>query len=186
MDKKPTPEIHLLIEMYNLKPLPVEGSLFTLTYRDNELIPSGVLPSRYPVNPRPFGTAIIFLLTPHPDSFSALHWLPTDEIYHFYLGDPVEMLLLFPDGESRHIVLGQDILNGQKIQFVVPRGVIQGSRLVDGGRWALCGTTMAPGFDETDYLGCARQELLTKYPTESRLINLLTRQGDSLRMTTAD
>jgi predicted cupin superfamily sugar epimerase len=69
--------------------------------------------------------------------FSAIHRLPLDETYHFYMGDPVEMLLLYPDGHSERVILGHDVLNGQKVQFTVPRGVWQSSHLLLGGitRW---------------------------------------------------
>ena len=166
--------VQQLIELLKLAPLPVEGGLFRQTYCAEETIPHSALPARYHGD-KPFATAIYYLLTSDPDSFSALHRLPTDEMYHFYLGDPVELLLLFPDGGSRRIVLGQDILQGQQVQFVVPDGVWQGSRLIAGGRFALLGTTMAPGFDPTDYVGGKRSELVTRYPDHADLIRALTR-----------
>ena len=167
-----TPE--QLIELLELEPLPVEGGMFRQTYCSAETIPQAGLPARYRGD-KPFATAIYYLLTSDPDSFSALHRLPTDEMYHFYLGDPVELLLLFPDGGSRRIVLGQDLLHGQQVQFVVPRGVWQGSRLVPGGRFALLGTTMAPGFEATDFEGGQREELLARYSNQAELIRALTR-----------
>jgi len=163
-----------LIELLELEPLPVEGGMFRQTYCSEERIPLSALPGRYRAG-KPFATAIYYLLTSDADSFSALHRLPTDEVYHFYLGDPVEMLLLFPDGGGRRVVLGQEILQGQQVQFVVPRGVWQGSRLIAGGRFALLGTTMAPGFDPTDYEGGQREELLARYPEQPELIRALTR-----------
>lgn len=144
------------------------------TYQASEVIPHVALPKRYQRDKR-FGTAILYLLTSEPDSFSALHKLPTDEVYHFYLGDPLEILLLYPDYSSQKIILGQDVLAGQRVQFVVPRGVWQGSYLLPGGEFALLGTTMAPGFDPTDYLPAKRQELLAAYPQEESLIRKLTR-----------
>ena len=83
------------------------------------------LPARYQ-SAKPAGTAIYFLLTNQTDSFSALHRLPTDEIYHFYLGDPVALTLLLPDGGNREVILGQDILAGEHVQFVAPAGVLAG------------------------------------------------------------
>ena len=163
-----------LIELLKLAPLPVEGGLFRQTYCAEENIPHSALPARYPAD-KPFATAIYYLLTSDPDSFSALHRLPTDEVYHFYLGDPVEMLLLFPDGGGRRVVLGQDIAGGQQVQFVAPRGAWQGSRLVPGGQFALLGTTMAPGFDPTDYEGGQRDDLLARYSGHAELIRALTR-----------
>ena len=75
-----------------------------------------------------------------------MHQLKSDEIYHFYLGDPVEMLLLYPDGNCEKIILGQNILEDNHVQFVVPKGVWQGSRLLPGGNYALLGTTVSPRF----------------------------------------
>ena len=73
------------------------------------------------------------------------------------------------------MILGQDILNGQQVQFAVPAGVWQGSRLVPGGKFALLGTTMAPGFIEEDYLPGDRAALLKQYSDRAELIRLLTR-----------
>jgi len=174
--------IEYLIEHFHLEPLPVEGGIFVQTYLADEMIDPGSLPQRYPPAPRPFGSAILYLYTPEPDSFSAIHWVPTDEVYHFYLGDAVEMLLLYPDGASQRIVLGQDILTGQQVQFVVPRGVYQGSHLLPGGRYALIGTTMAPAFHESDYHGGVREELQASNPQEIDLIACLTRPSQPVEM----
>lgn len=163
-----------VIRHFGLQPLPKEGGLFRQTYCAAETIPVDSLPLRYRRD-KPFATAILYLLTSAPDSFSALHRLPTDEIYHFYLGDPVELLLLHPQRTSEQVILGQDIQAGQQVQFVVPRGVWQGSRLVPGGRWALLGTTMAPGYDDEDYQHGVREDLIRDYPEEADRIRLLTR-----------
>lgn len=167
-----------LIEHLGLEPLPVEGGVFRQTYCAEEKIPRTALPNRYRGD-KAFSTAIYYLLTSDPDSFSALHKLPTDEVYHFYLGDPVEMLLLFPEGRSERVVLGPEVLAGQQVQFVVPGSVWQGSRLLPGGRFALLGTTLAPGFDETDYVGGKREELLRRYAEQAELIRALTRVGSA-------
>lgn len=163
-----------LIETLGLQPLPKEGGMFRQSYKAAENIPAEILPARY-TGPHPFGTAIYYLLTNSPDSFSALHCLPTDEIYHFYLGDPVEMLLLYPDGSGQVVILGQDLLNGQCVQLLVHRNVWQGSRLQDGGCFALLGTTMAPGYEDQDYLAGSRARLTRQYPEWSAWVNQLTR-----------
>jgi predicted cupin superfamily sugar epimerase len=164
-----------VIQALGLEPLLAEGGLYRETYRSGELVPPAGLPERYPREARPFGTAIFYLLTGEPGSFSALHRLPTDEVYHCYLGDPLEMTLLYPNGESQQVILGQALLEGQRLQLTVPRGVWQGSRLMRGERFALLGTTMAPGFVPSDYEGGQRDALLAAYPHERERILALTR-----------
>jgi len=163
-----------LIRRLGLVPLPVEGGHFRQTYVSEETLPAAALPARYG-RVKAMSTAIYYLLTSEADSFSALHRLPTEEVYHFYLGDPVEMLLLHPDGRGEVVVLGPDVLGGERVQFVVPRAVFQGSRLRSGGRFALLGTTMAPGFDLQDYEGGDRAALLRQFPAEAERIRALTR-----------
>lgn len=163
-----------VIDALGLEPLPVEGGMFRQTHLAGEAIAAAALPERYGRD-KALSTAIYYLLEDAEDSFSALHRLPTDEVYHFYLGDPVELLELHPDGSSRRVLLGPDVLGRQRVQHVVPRGVWQGSRLLDGGRFALMGTTMAPGYDDLDYEGGRRAELIARYPRRSDLIHRLTR-----------
>ena len=168
------PSAAQLVEYLGLEPLTIEGGHFKQTYVASESITAGALPKRYGA-PRSFGTAIYYLLTSDPDSFSALHRLETDEIYHFYLGNPVEMLLLCPESRGERVVLGPDVLAGQRLQFVVPRGVWQGLRVISGGSVALMGTTMAPGFDLADWSEGKRESLLREYPQYTGLIRALTR-----------
>jgi uncharacterized protein len=172
-----------LIQALDLRPLSVEGGWFTQSYLSPERIPAQALPARYAPDARedkPFATAIYYLLTSDPDSFSALHRLPTDEIFHFYLGCPVEGLLLYSDGSHSLVTLGQDVLSGQRLQFVVPRGVWQGWRLRprsdDGGAYALLGTTMAPGFTPADFELASRAALSARYPAQAKSIAQLTRE----------
>jgi predicted cupin superfamily sugar epimerase len=139
------------IAALGLSPLPGEGGFYRETYR------AGVIPSLG----RAASTAIYYLLT--PDSFSALHVLHLDEVYHFYRGYPVELTLLHPGGELRRIRLGPRFESGEAPQAVVPAGVWQGSKLVPGGAWALLGTTVAPGFSFEDRTLADRQ-LLDQYP----------------------
>jgi hypothetical protein len=110
-----------------------------------------------------------------PESFSEMHQLPGDEMFHFYLGDPVEMLQLCEDGSSEVIVLGADIGSGMKLQHVVPGGVWQGSRLQTSGRFALLGTTMSPGFAYEDYVSGKAAELVRLWPERVEMIRALTR-----------
>jgi predicted cupin superfamily sugar epimerase len=127
---------------------------------------------RLPGN-RALSTAIYFLLT--QDSFSAMHRLASDEIWHFYLGDPVQMLQLPEHGEGRILTLGTDLAAGVRPQVIVPRGTWQGACLLPGGRFALLGATMAPGFDFADFELAQREWLLVAYPQFTELICALTR-----------
>ncbi len=157
----------------HLEPHPREGGFFTETYRSTETIDEHALPSRYR-GTRSFSTAIYYLLT--PETFSEIHRLATDEIFHFYLGDPAEMLQLGPDGSARVLRIGMDLLRGETPQVVVRRGVWQGTRLSPGGRFALLGTTVAPGFDFADYETGRREELIKSFPRHRELIMALTRR----------
>jgi predicted cupin superfamily sugar epimerase len=103
-----------------------------------------------------------------------MHLLRSDEVFHFYAGDPVEMLQLSPDGSGRTIVIGNDLAQGQRPQVVVERGVWQGSRLVAGGRWALLGCTVSPGFEYEDYDSACRDELIARWPSFAETIAALT------------
>ena len=162
-----------LIENLGLQPLPKEGGFYRETYRSSERVAAAALPVRYAVD-KEFGTAMYYLLT--PETVSALHRLPTDEVFHFYLGDPVVMLQLYPDGTGRTITLGPDILSGQIVQCVVPKFVWQGTTLIEGGQFALMGTTTAPAFDFADLELGSRTELLAKYGRYSDLIYRLTKE----------
>jgi hypothetical protein len=161
-----------LIARLGLAPHPREGGYFVETYRSDERITRGALPARYGAE-RTLGTAIYYLLT--PSTFSEMHCLASDEIFHFYLGDPVEMLLLRADGSGEEFVLGTEIAAGMRPQLVVPCGVWQGARLRAEGRFALLGTTVAPGFEYADFETGARAELLAAYPAHAPMILALTR-----------
>jgi hypothetical protein len=110
-----------------------------------------------------------------PGTFSELHRVGSDEIFHFYYGDPVEMLQLWPDGSARRVVIGADFERGMRPQVVVPRGVWQGSRLAAGGTLALLGCTVSPGFEYADYESGVRAVLTGQFPEEAGMIRELTR-----------
>ncbi len=160
-----------IIKFFGMKPLTDEGGYYVETYRALEKIAPAALPVRY-TSERNFATAILYLLT--PDTFSSLHRLAGDEIYHFYLGSPVTILQLHPDGSSEVITLGQDILNGQCVQTVVPQSTWQGCFLSEGGGFALMGCTVTPGFEFNDFEPGRREELLEQYPDRRDLILKLT------------
>lgn len=159
-----------IARLLGLEPHPEEGGYFAETWRAAEDVAADALPARY-AGSRRFGTAIYYLIT--PDSFSAMHKVASDEVFHFYLGDPVEMLQLHPDGEGHVVRLGPDLAAGERPQRVVPAGVWQGSRLAAGGRFALLGATVAPGFEFADYTHGDRDELLAGWPEHRAMIEAL-------------
>ena len=161
-----------IIKLLRLEPLDREGGFYRETYRSREKIPRSALPSVYRSD-KHFGTAIYYLVT--SDTFSALHRVHGDEVFHFYLGDPVIMLQLYPEDGGRKIVLGNDIARGQNLQYAVPGGVWQGLCLMEGGRFALLGTTMVPGFDYEDFELGDREQLAKLFPLYAELIGRLTR-----------
>ena len=161
-----------LRKLLELQPHPREGGWFRETWRAEDTIAGEALPERYS-GARAAGTAIYYLL--EPGTFSEMHRLASDEVFHFYLGDPVEMLQLHPDGTGRRVVLGQDLAAGMEVQTVVPKGVWQGSRLVEGGKFALLGCTVSPGFDYRDYESGVRQELVRGWGEWKVVIEKLTR-----------
>ncbi len=152
--------------LLHLEPHPIEGGSFRRTYTS----PGNV---DLPRGERPQGTAIYYLL--EPGTFSEMHVLDSDEIFHFYLGDPVEMLQLHPSRGSAVFTLGQDLEAGQHVQLVVPAGVWQGMRLIGNGQVALLGCTVTPGFDFADYRSGTYAELSEKWPAQADRIRALTR-----------
>ncbi|HVO16906.1 MAG TPA: cupin domain-containing protein [Alphaproteobacteria bacterium] len=151
-----------IIRLLGLTPHPEEGGFFRETYRSAETIPPAVLDPGYG-GPRAHSTAIYYLLT--STTYSAMHRVKSDEVYHFYLGDPIEMLQLAPGGAGRTVLIGPDVARGMQPQLVVPRGVWQGSRLVAGPHgFALLGATVAPGFDYADYEHGRRAALVRDWP----------------------
>ena len=161
------------IELLDLAPLAREGGYFKETYRSGITLEGGALGSRYG-EVKSISTCIFYLLT--PDSFSQLHRLISDEIYHFYVGDPVDLINIDRDGQLTTTVLGSDVLAGQAPQKVVPQMVWQGSRLRPGGRFALMGLTVAPGFDFSDYENGEREALIRQYPQHMETIVRYTRE----------
>ena len=145
-NEKPTAEE--VIKKLQLKPLPDEGGYYRQTYKSDVGLPANIFGIRSDLM-RHISTAIYFLET--PDGFSALHRIKSDEVYHFYAGDPVEMIQIDYSGALSRFVLGSDILNNQSPQVVAPKGIWQASKLKAGGRWALMGTTVAPGFEFEDF-----------------------------------
>lgn len=155
-----------VIKLLDLEWLPPEGGYFRSTYRAKAMTDTDG-------GSRHCATAIYYLVT--PDQFSALHRLPHDELFHFYRGDEVEMCLIHSDGREERRRIGPAIEKGAAPQVLAPGGVWQGTRLVEGGRWALLGCTVSPGFDFADYEHGKRAELIGQYPKLRETIEQFTR-----------
>jgi predicted cupin superfamily sugar epimerase len=140
------PEVRALIERFDLRPLPLEGTLFAETYRSNA------------------SSAIVALYAVDPPSRSCFHVLTHDEVWHAYAGDPFHLILLHPDGSSEDVVIGRDVRAGHHVQFTVPAGTWQAGELLPGSRYALFGCTMAPGFTPECFLASPAEPLIARWP----------------------
>ena len=145
---------------------PREGGWYVRTWESAEMVAAGV-------GERRTSTAIYYLL--EPETFSEMHRLKSDEVFHFYAGDAVEMLQLAEGSAGRTVAIGNDLAAGERPQVLVERAVWQGSRLKPGGRWALLGCTVSPGFEYEDYETGGRAELMGLWPEWAELISELTR-----------
>ena len=163
-----------VIRLLNLQPHPIEGGHFRETHRSALTLPGDALPAHRA--DRAAGTAIYYLLI--EGAVSEMHRLPGEEVFHFYLGDPLETLLLHPDGRGEVRVLGPDLADGQRPQSTIPGDVWQGSTPLPGPHgYTLIGATMAPAFDYVDYRRGMREPLKAKWPAFAERIALLTPNG---------
>jgi uncharacterized protein len=158
----------------DLQPHPREGGWYVRTYEASEQVNAAAFTDGRYAGARRTGTAIYYLL--EPDTFSEMHRLRSDEVFHFYAGDAVEMLQLRTGEAGRFVAIGSDLLHGQRPQVVVERGVWQGSRLMQGGQWALLGCTVSPGFEFEDYDFGLREGLCAEWPEFAKVITALTRR----------
>lgn len=161
-----SPEVQALVAQHALRPLPVEGTLFAATYRGA----AGA------------SSAMVGLYCDEPPSLSLFHRLPIDEIWHFYGGDPLRLVLLHACGRCEDVILGSDAAHGQRVQFVVPAGCWQAGHMVAGGRHSLFGCTLAPAFHSAMFEGGARDTLLALYPQRAADIARLGCEPGHTRM----
>ncbi|NHO31180.1 cupin domain-containing protein [Acetobacter fallax] len=157
-----------LIARFHMQPVPAEGGWFAQLLRTDETIDGSALPARYNKIRHPISTAILYVET--ATGFSAIHRLKTDEVWHFYSGDPVHILLLTPDGHGREVTL-----DAQTPALVVPHNTWQGSAPAGPRGWSFVGTTMAPGFIPEDFEPGKRASLTQDYPEFQHQIAALTR-----------
>lgn len=161
-----------LINALGLEPLAVEGGFFRQVWQSPERGSDG----------KPLGTSILAAYTDDADSFSAMHRLPSTEIWHAAYGDSIQLLLLWPDGSVTMPVVGRNVLDGELLQVVIPAGLWMGASLVDGGSIGVFGATMAPGFVESDYVGGVADELVAGWPVAADRIRALCRTDSPTRI----
>jgi uncharacterized protein len=161
-------------KLLGLHPHPREGGCYVRTYEATETVAAEMFEDGRYSGARRTGTAIYYLL--EPDTFSEMHRLKSDEVFHFYAGDVVEMLQLTEKNKGVRVLIGNDLMRGQRPQVLVERGVWQGARLIDGGEWALLGCTVSPGFEYEDYESGEREKLCAEWPAFADKITALTRR----------
>ena len=172
LTKSKTPSVEQLIEAFDLMPHP-EGGYFKETYRADEQAKQSALPNRFKGD-RSFSTAIYYLLP--EGAKSCLHRIASDEIWHFYLGGPLVVVEILPDGSHKKTVLGQDLSHGQNVQYVVRAGHWFGAFPQEDAGYSFVGCTVAPGFDFSDFEMGNRSQLIAQYPRAQKEIEQLTNQ----------
>ncbi|HVT10186.1 MAG TPA: cupin domain-containing protein [Polyangia bacterium] len=165
---RPMTRAQELIATLGLQPHPERG-YFVETYRAKltvDGIPHG--------GPRAASTAIYFLIEREAPT-TYLHRLLSDEIFHFYEGGPLDVLMLAPDGSSQLRRLGTDLAAGERPQIVIPAGTWFAAELAGAATHCLFGCTVAPGFDFADFELAAGPELAARYPAHAARIARMTR-----------
>jgi uncharacterized protein len=157
-----TPDTRALVERLGLSPHP-EGGFYRETFRSPRLVSPEA---------RAASTAIYFLLP--AGTFSAFHRVASDEVWHHYDGDPVALTTIDEAGSLAVAMLGHDLEGGERPQIVVPAGLWQAAE-PRGPRHALCGCTVAPGFDFADFELPSRAALVSRFPLHAATIERLTR-----------
>ena len=163
--------INQLIEQYNLLPHP-EGGWYKETYRSNASI-DGALVSESISGTRSIATVIYFLLS--AGNFSAFHRIKSDECWHFYAGETLEIFVLDDAGALTITRLGNNIDRGDCYQYLVPANHWFASRPASGSSFCFVGCTVSPGFDFADFEMADAATLLKQYPKHRILIEELCR-----------
>ena len=160
MDLGTHPTAEEIKTMLRLEPHPTCGFVAE-TYRSPLKIPTSALPEAYE-GERPYGSALYFLVT--PDAQIVMHRIRSDQLYHHYLGDPLEVLLLYPDGKGEVVTVGSDLGAGERPQLFLPGGTFHTSRLAAGANYALLASTEWPGVEPPDVEHGDIEALMEAYP----------------------
>lgn len=163
--------VETLVKQLELLPHP-EGGFYKETYRSSLTLSRECLPTGFN-GERNIATGIYFLI--EKGNFSALHKIKSDETWHFYAGDALEVIEISENGIVTITAIGPDILKGETFQYTVKANTWFGSRVRDGGGFSLVGCTVYPGFDFNDFEMAGRHELIKRFPQHQTLITELTR-----------
>lgn len=164
--------VQQFIKHFDLQPHP-EGGYYKETYRSDEMIPVNTLPSGFKGD-RNMATAIYFLL--EKGNFSAFHRIKSDECWHFYAGQTLEVYMIMPDGNLKIIKLGNNIAAGEVFQYVVPANTWFASAPANGSSFSFVGCTVVPGFDFRDFELAYASQLIQSFPHQEVIIRKLCRQ----------
>ena len=132
-----------------------------VTFMSKERIAPGGLPAPFAAG-RPAGSALYFMVT--PGAPVRLHRIRNDQLYHYYLGDPLEVLMLRVDGTTEHVVVGPDLRSGQLLQLLIPGNTFHTARVIGRHRWFLGASTEWPGVEPVDVEIGNVDALAAKYP----------------------
>jgi len=162
--------VNYWVKKLNLKPHP-ESGYYSEIYRSEEKISKNYLPERYSGG-RCFGTSIYYLIV--AGKASKFHRIKSDEIWHFYDGQVIEIHIIDENGSYKKIKLGRNPENNEQFQAVIERNSWFGAIVVNDKDYSLIGCTVAPGFDFDDFELADRNKLLERYPEKREIIEILT------------
>lgn len=135
-----------VIRLLNLEPLQLEGGYFVQTYKST-------CSTQHPIKggDRSTLTCIYYLMTQNENS--KLHRVKSDEIFHYYLGAPAELLIIDSKHRVTLHVLGPNLLLGERPQIRVPANSWQSLKVKGSAPAAYClmGATVSPGFEFEDF-----------------------------------
>ncbi len=163
--------VDTLVKELNLLPHP-EGGYYKETYRSEGIITQTCLTSDFSGD-RNMATGIYFLI--EKGNFSALHKIKSDETWHFYYGDTLEVIEIDEQGKLTITQIGSNLQEGETFQYTVKANTWFGSRVNSNGNFSLVGCTVYPGFDFNDFELAQQQDLIQLFPQHRQLIIELTR-----------
>lgn len=159
--------VEFLVQHFNMLPHP-EGGYYRETYRSNSITYFNDLQGK-----RNNSTGIYFLI--EKENFSAFHKIKSDEMWHFYHGDALEVIELHQNGELIKTRIGNNLNQGETFQYTVKANTWFASRVYQNGQFSFVGCTVCPGFDFADFELANQKTLLSEFPQHAEIIKELTR-----------